>query len=243
MPRQSIRAELLEDLASAAQILLTEQQYGDTLFDSSVEDDSSDSNSIPKPSSPLSLSDPSEHFDNSMDSDDNSISTIGSDDALHLMLQGIAACAEEAATVQVLNRLPVPVMKASQLILLDHFAEYRPGLFRKKLRVDPDIFDKILDQISDHPIFSSGTWQNRQLPVAIQLASFLNHAGHYGNAVSSEDISQWAGVGMGSVTNCTNHVMVAILDQHDDFMIFPSLDSQDVENARSYVEAQVCPEW
>ncbi|KAF9223943.1 hypothetical protein BS17DRAFT_678473, partial [Gyrodon lividus] len=81
------------------------------------------------------------------------------------------------------------------------------------------------------------------LPTAIQLAIFLNHAGHYGNAISPKDVAQWAGVSVGFVINCTNHVMVAILDQHDDFMIFPSFDLQDMENARSYVEAQVCPEW
>ncbi|KIK77969.1 hypothetical protein PAXRUDRAFT_775273, partial [Paxillus rubicundulus Ve08.2h10] len=48
---------------------------------------------------------------------------------------------------------------------------------------------------------------------------------------------------MGSVINCTNCVMVTILDQHDDFMTFPCLDSQNLENAKSNVEAQVCPEW
>ncbi|KIK77970.1 hypothetical protein PAXRUDRAFT_775275 [Paxillus rubicundulus Ve08.2h10] len=69
-------------------------------------------------------------------------------------------------------------MKASQLILLNHLAEHRPWLFCKKLQVDPDIFDRILDQISDHPIFSSGTSQKYQLPVAIQLSIFLNCAGH-----------------------------------------------------------------
>ncbi|KAF9220937.1 hypothetical protein BS17DRAFT_797445 [Gyrodon lividus] len=113
-------------------------------------------------------------------------------------------------------------MKVSQLVLLDHFAEHCPRLFCKKFR------------ISDHIVFSSGTSQNCQLPIVIQLAIFLNHAGHYGNAISPEDVAQWAGVSVGSVINCTNHVMVSILDQHDDFVIFPSLDSQDMENARSY---------
>ncbi|KIK96931.1 hypothetical protein PAXRUDRAFT_137345, partial [Paxillus rubicundulus Ve08.2h10] len=41
------------------------------------------------------------------------------------------------------------------LILLDHFADHSPGLFQKRLRVDPNIFDGILDQINEHPIFSS----------------------------------------------------------------------------------------
>ncbi|KIK81314.1 hypothetical protein PAXRUDRAFT_156375 [Paxillus rubicundulus Ve08.2h10] len=132
-------------------------------------------------------------------------------------------------------------MKVSQLIL-DHFVDHCPGLFQKKLWVDPDIFDAILDWINDHPIFSSAL-HNCQLPIAIQLVIFLNHAGHYGNAISPEDIAQWAGVSVGSVVNCTNHVMVAVLDQHDDFIQFPALDSQAAENVRSYVEAHVCPEW
>ncbi|KIK75837.1 hypothetical protein PAXRUDRAFT_67919, partial [Paxillus rubicundulus Ve08.2h10] len=76
-----------------------------------------------------------------------------------------------------------------------------------------------LDQISDHQIFSNQS-HNRQLPVAIQLAIFLNHAGHYGNTISPKYVAQWAGVSTGSVINCTNHVMVAILDQHDTFMQF-----------------------
>ncbi|KAF9226101.1 hypothetical protein BS17DRAFT_698676, partial [Gyrodon lividus] len=80
------------------------------------------------------------------------------------------------------------------------------------LRVNPKICDDILDQISDHPTFSSGESQNFQLPIAIQLAIFLNCTGHDGNAISPKHVSQWAGVSVGSVINCTNHVMVAILD-------------------------------
>ena len=49
--------------------------------------------------------------------------------------------------------------------------------FHKKLCVDPEIFDEILNQIIDHPIFHSQSAVNLQLPVAVQLAIFLNHAG------------------------------------------------------------------
>ncbi|KIK79633.1 hypothetical protein PAXRUDRAFT_160828 [Paxillus rubicundulus Ve08.2h10] len=133
-------------------------------------------------------------------------------------------------------------MKVSQLILLDHFADHCPGLFRKKLQVDPDIFDAILAQISDHSIFSSAS-HNHQFPIAIQLVIFLNCAGYYGNVILPEDVAQWARASVGSVVNCTNCVMVAVLDQHDDFIQFPALESQDAENARSYVEAHVCSEW
>ncbi|KAF9220564.1 hypothetical protein BS17DRAFT_681967, partial [Gyrodon lividus] len=93
-------------------------------------------------------------------------------------------------------------------------------IYSNILQIITPIFDDILDQISDHPIFSNQS-HNHQLPIAIQLAIFLNHAGHYGNAISPEYVAQWAGVSVGSVINCTNHVMVAILDQHDTFMQFP----------------------
>ncbi|KAG2045734.1 hypothetical protein BDR06DRAFT_900306, partial [Suillus hirtellus] len=62
---------------------------------------------------------------------------------------------------------------------------------------------------------------NPQFPVAIQLAIFLNHVGHYGNAISNEDVCRWAGVSIGSVMNCTNCVMMALLAKHDKFIFFP----------------------
>lgn len=133
-------------------------------------------------------------------------------------------------------------MKASQLHLLDHFAEFRPHLFRQKVRVDPEIFDCILERISDHPIFKSKS-NNPQLPVAVQLAIFLYRAGHYGNAASAEDVSQWAGVSVGSVVNCTDRTMIAILDQHDDFVSVPTAHSLDAELARRFVEAKSCEAW
>ncbi|KAG2346330.1 hypothetical protein BDR05DRAFT_974459 [Suillus weaverae] len=111
-----------------------------------------------------------------------------------------------------------------------------------KLRVNPDIFNDILDQIHDHPIFYNQS-NNPQLPVAVQLTIFLNRAGHYGNVASNQDICQWAGVSVGSVTNCTNRVMTALLAQHDAFVAFPALDSNDVARAHRYVRSKSCPEW
>ncbi|KAF9226190.1 hypothetical protein BS17DRAFT_698696, partial [Gyrodon lividus] len=111
------------------------------------------------------------------------------------------------------------------------------------LRVNPKIFNDVLDQISDHPIFSSGGSQNCQLPIPIQLAICLNYVGHYGNAISPEYVAQWAGVSVGAVINCTNHVMVAILDQHDTFIQFTGLDSEDVAHAQVYTKNHSCPKW
>ena len=114
--------------------------------------------------------------------------------------------------------------------LLVHFADFCPHLFHKKLRIDPDVFDCILDQIGGHPIFVSRGNQP-QLPVAVQLVIFLNCAGHYGNAISPEDVAQWAGVSVGSVINCTHRVMVAALDQHNQFLNIPGEESEDAEMA------------
>ncbi|KAG2335920.1 hypothetical protein BDR05DRAFT_978879 [Suillus weaverae] len=45
--------------------------------------------------------------------------------------------------------------------------------------------------------------------------------GHYGNAISNEDVCQWVGVRIGSITNCTNHIMIALFEHHDRFIFFP----------------------
>jgi hypothetical protein len=160
---------------------------------------------------------------------------------MHL-LQGIEAELDEVLAARVLFKPLEPPMYISQLPLLAHQAEHCPALFQKKLWVSPAIFDAILDQISGHSIFSNNS-NNPQLPVAIQLAIFLNRAGHYGNASSPEDVCQWAGVSVGSVIKCTNHVMVALLDQHDTFMQFPLPNSQNAQRCKSYVSAHTCPEW
>jgi hypothetical protein len=154
----------------------------------------------------------------------------------------IMALHDEVDRARILNRPDAPPLQAPQLALLDDFADSRPHLFRKKLRVNPEIFDDILDQISGHHIFTNQS-NNPQLPVALQLAIFLNRAGHYGNAISPEDVCQWAGVSVGSVINCTNRVMVALLDQHDAFISFPTVDSEDTELARKYSQSKTCPEW
>ncbi|KAG2051261.1 hypothetical protein BDR06DRAFT_890135, partial [Suillus hirtellus] len=114
--------------------------------------------------------------------------------------------------------------------------------FWQKLCVEPEIFNDILDLISDHPIFQNNS-HNSQLPISIQLTIFLNHIGHYGNAIMVEDVAQWAGISVGSVVNFTNHVMVVLLDQHDAFMSFPPPDSEDFQHAQEYAAKTVCPEW
>ncbi|KIK77523.1 hypothetical protein PAXRUDRAFT_166548 [Paxillus rubicundulus Ve08.2h10] len=116
-------------------------------------------------------------------------------------------------------------MHAPPIHVFAQCGEECPELFCKKIQVNPEIFDDILNQLdknynralSDHPIFQSNS-NNPQFPVAVQLTIFFNCAGHHGNVISLKDVALWAGVSMGSVTNCTNRVMIAILDQHNNFI-------------------------
>ncbi|KIK80353.1 hypothetical protein PAXRUDRAFT_158909, partial [Paxillus rubicundulus Ve08.2h10] len=148
----------------------------------------------------------------------STVSSMELDDACYVCLLGaIQALCDEVERARVLERPAEPPMCVPQLQLLAHFADHHPELFQKKLHVHLFIFDDILDQISDHPIFQNHS-NNKQLLIAIQLGSFLNHIGHYGNACSPEDIVQWADVSVGIVINCTHHVMAAILNQHDQYM-------------------------
>ena len=117
------------------------------------------------------------------------------------LLDTIWALCDEVEQACILNHIAKPPMCTSQLHLLTHFANFWPCLFCKKLQVNLDILDLLLNCISNHPIFHSRSY-NSQLPVAIQLAIFLNHVGHYGNAIATEDMAQWAGVSIGSVVNC-----------------------------------------
>ncbi|KAG2742977.1 hypothetical protein P692DRAFT_20747942 [Suillus brevipes Sb2] len=178
----------------------------------------------------------------SENSGNSSINSITIHEQFAHLLGSLSTLRDEVEMARVLHRPDEPPMRAPQIQLLDHFTSHRPHLFQKKLRVSPEIFDNILNEISDDPIFHNQS-NNPQLPVAIQLAIFLNRAGHYGNTISSEDVCQWAGVSVGSVTNYTNHVMIALLAKHDKFIFFPTLDSDDAGHSRKYVQDRTCPEW
>jgi len=217
-----------------------------TYFNDDLDDEFSSDDSLKPiiitPPSPISPILPSDLDSGSLSSSDSSDSFHDQDLRYSRLLDAIQALRDETKHARVLNQLQERPLCAPQLYLLEHFAEFRPHLFCKKLRVDPAVFNCILDHISDHPIFQSRS-NNLQLPVAVQLAIFLNRAGHYGNAISPEDIGQWAGVSVGSVINCTHRVMVAILDQHDEFIGIPCTASEDAEEARKFVEERTCHGW
>lgn len=85
------------------------------------------------------------------------------------------------------------------------------------------MFVELINKIIYHLIFYNNS-NNPQLPVLIQLAIFLNAAGHYGIAAT---VAEWAGVSVGTVYNCYRHVMVAILQHHDNTIHFDLLEAKD----------------
>jgi len=98
--------------------------------ESKVEDD------IPMiidPLSPISLI-MSSMSDNESDSSEDTIAVLRQEEAQYCHLLGaISALHDEVLKACILQRIPVPVMRASQLLLLIHFADFRPHLFCKKL--------------------------------------------------------------------------------------------------------------
>jgi hypothetical protein len=146
---------------------------------------------------------------------------------------------QDILTSRVLRDNP-RVKKAPQIHLLGIWREGNVDQYRRKVRVDPSTFDGLLEKICGHSIFQNNS-NVPQKPISTQLAIFLYRAGHYGNAASPEAIGHWAGVSPGTVVNCTNRVMLALLSLHDEAIHLPTLEEK--ESAKSWVADQVCPEW
>ena len=152
----------------------------------------------------------------------------------------IQALAIYLLTARVLEACP-PVKKSSQLDLyLTDFRRDHPDRFRKKLRVSPLVFDRLVELIENHDIFHNNS-NMPQHPPAIQLAIFLVRVGHYGNASAPEYVAQWAGVCVGTVINATYCCLVAFLALHDEAVMMPP--EEEKERAKQYVEEVTCPEW
>ena len=61
--------------------------------------------------------------------------------------------------------------------------------------------------------------------------------------MTPEDVAQWAGVSVGLVVNCTNHVMLTILSKHNKFVYVPEAESEVVESVHMFVEVKTCTAW
>lgn len=250
MPTIPIRRRLLQELDELerhTKRARLESQITELLEDSPLSDADTDSDSdglsVVSLASSLSL-----ELDSSSDFD---ISDSASSDGSDISISDLEARAVEAFDSQIENlrhelqttrilQPRAPIKKAAQIQLLDAWRNDNLLQYRKKIRVDPSTFDELLKLIQNHPIFYNNS-NIPQVPVPLQLAVFLNRAGHYGNGASPDDIGQWAGISTGCVVRCTNRVMVALSALHDEAIHLPTAEEK--ESAKRWVEAQSCPEW
>ncbi|KAF8549791.1 hypothetical protein OG21DRAFT_1420773, partial [Imleria badia] len=139
---------------------------------------------------------------------------------------------------------------------------HHPWLFHRKLHVSHEVFMQLIEKICHHPVFlTCGHWDSdsdgmplpdsllprEQLPVWLQLAIFLNAAGHYGNAATTQDMAEWAGVSVGTVYNCYKCVSLSLLRLHNDAIHFDPVhrksDLAEKEQAKDWVESRSIPGW
>jgi len=106
--------------------------------------------------------------------------------------------------------------------------------------VDPNIFDSIANKIHNYRVFHNNS-NTPQALVKVQLAIFLFQAGHYSNAASPEAIGLWAGISLGTISNSTNQVMMALLSLHDKSIHLPT--AKEKKSTKPWVAEQVCPKW
>ena len=158
-------------------------------------------------------------------------------------------------------RNQIPTTHAPQ-IHLKEWKIHHPWLFHRKLCVSHEVFIQLIEKIHHHSIFLTSNLQGsdsdgmplpdsmlprEQLPVWLQLAIFLNAAGHYGNAAMSQDMAKWAGISMGTVYNCYKHIMLSLLHLHDEAIHFDPAHCEDdlakKEQAKNWVESRSVPGW
>jgi len=253
MPRMPLRRKLLEELddvdhafkCACLSKYLEDISIASFLSLSASDSDSTDASLTSSISSISSVSSVSV-------SSVSSVSSLNSDDQPTLLLLSdinkmyasqIQACIDQLChhiiTKRVLRKNPA-IEKASQFHLLKLWHNGNLDQYRKRVCVDPNIFDGIINTIHDHNIFHNNS-NVPQAPIKIQLAIFLFRAGHYGNAASPEAIGHWAGVSLGTVVNCTNCVMLALISIHDKCVYLPTAEEK--ESAKAWVAEQVCPKW
>ena len=128
----------------------------------------------------------------------------------------------------------------SQLDLLWWYKANSPLRFQRKVRVSLDAFDRLLSLIEDDGVFITNSIRTT-IPVQTQLAIFLNRIGHYGNASCIDDLAEWAGVSVGTVTNSTKRCMLAFIKYHNRAMAPPT--DHEIARSKAWSEERVISEW
>ncbi|KZV59196.1 hypothetical protein PENSPDRAFT_553562, partial [Peniophora sp. CONT] len=114
--------------------------------------------------------------------------------------------------------------------------------FRRHLRVTPYTFDKLLEAIEKDTIFMNAA-NTDQIDPKDQLAVFLRRIGHYGNAASILNVSEWSGYGHGTIPLMTKRVMEAILRTELICQSVHMPTNQERQDTRKWVASKSCPAW
>ena len=128
------------------------------------------------------------------------------------------------------------------MVTLAAYKTSHPEIFHRYLRVWPDTFDSLVGTIQDDEVFHNHS-HNNQFPVEQQLAVALYRFGHFGNAVSIQEVSLWAGWGYGTVDRSTRHVIKALCHPHFRRAAVRWPNEEEKENAKVWVEGASGPEW
>jgi hypothetical protein len=195
MPRRSRKQELLLDIHAASnkahKLRAADLQQQQVDAESTESDTNSSTNSFDDglpgfilssispmtpmtPMTPLFLlfntdSESELDSDSSLESEDGYVSPTSHYDCF---INAIAALEEEVLRAHVLYKPLAPLMHAPQIHLLAQCKDHPEGFHNlKKVGVDHDIFDDILDQIIDHPIFHSGS---QPISSFLSLSSLLS---------------------------------------------------------------------
>lgn len=253
--RLTERTALLDDLEQQFR-KSSLQLFAEVVSDddeSDTEDDGQSRQSTPQPSSvlSLSLSSPLSSFRVSPISDasvrirDSSLAPSSQADEpdeldlFTLLRQKFQFLHDQIMYTRYLNpRIAIP--HNSQLDLLWWYKANSPLRFRRKVRVGPSVFDHLLSLIEHDDVFITNSIRTA-IPVQTQLAIFLNRIGHYGNASSLDDIAEWAGVSLGTVSNCTKRCMLAFIKYHNQAMASPT--EHEIALSKAWCQDAVISEW
>jgi len=110
---------------------------------------------------------------------------------------------------------------------------YRPDFFRHQTRMCQTTFLKLLDLISDNPIFHNESSCKQRSP-GLQLYVFLQAMGHDGNGLTNVSISGMHAFGEGTVSVYVERVSTAIRALRHRFVRWPSAAARKVMAARFY---------
>ncbi|KAG6839434.1 hypothetical protein C0991_002588 [Blastosporella zonata] len=113
--------------------------------------------------------------------------------------------------------------------VLNVLKQQHPDHFRQELHVSPYTFDSLVTSIIGNTVFANNS-QNEQIPVEEQLAIYLYHLGHFGNAAGLDKVAKWAGYSKGTITLATCQNIQA-----------PTPTEK--EKAKTWVEEHSCYEW